>query len=597
MNICLTLRIILFLSLFLFTHQAKTLDPYKVLGVERNASQREIQKAFHKLSLQYHPDKNKDKGAQEKFEEINNAYELLSDDEKRKNYDLYGDEKGSPGFDAGNPGDHGEYTYFTSGGQGHNRFNFRPNEWQNMGGQGRSQSFSFSFGNPTSQGSFGSSLNDFFSMFFGGHPEGGSHFGGFSGSTRSQSGSRSSPRSIRAINSQLFKKEIADQGITWLLLSYTPTLKGNQHYESVIEEVASLLQGAMKVGSINCETELSFCKDLGIYPSKAPRAFIYSYIASESGSLAEYSDDLVVKNLKTFCLDHLPRFSKRVDLSHFEISSGTVERLPRVMLLSTKKNTPVIWRVLSGLYRKRFIFYDAKVHDVSDPSVKKLGVYALPAVVGWLSNGEKQVLKSGISVKDLKSAVHDLSVLLDGFETKNKKSASNQAKKRQTESENKQIPFLTGSNFDALCGETTPVCIIGAFRSSKAREKLESILSTVSQKSLSRRQNSAFGSRDSISYTLLDVTKQPAFLNAFDKSGFKSLDKLLVAYKPRKRKFAAFINKITTEEVERFISSVLNGDVQFSKTRQKPTFNTSGISLFFGKLEEVMTYVTSRMRS
>jgi len=92
----------------------------------------------------------------------------------------------------------------------------------------------------------------------------------------------------------------------------------------------------------------------------------------------------------------------------------------------------------------------------------------------------------------------------------------------------------------------------------------------VSQKSLSRRQKSAFGSRDSVSYTLLDATKQSAFLNAFDKAGFKSADILLVAYKPRKRKFAAFVGETTTEEVERFISSVLNGDIQFKEARQKP---------------------------
>ena len=99
---------------------------------------------------------------------------------------------------------------------------------------------------------------------------------------------------------------------------------------------------------------------------------------------------------------------------------------------------------------------------------------------------------------------------------------------------------------------------------------LHNFCSQVSQKTLLRRPNSAFGSRDSISYSLLDATKQPAFLTAFDKSGFKSSDKLLVAYKPRKRKFAAFEGEMTAEEVERFISSVLNGDVQFTKTRQKP---------------------------
>lgn len=546
---------------------AKTKDLYKVLGVERTASQREIQKAFHKLSLQYHPDKNKNKGAQEKFAEINNAYEILSDEEKRKNYDMYGDEKARPGFDAGYPQENDESTYFTNSGPGHSQFTFRPGEWQSMGGKGGSKQFSFSFGGSGGSGSFGFGLNDIFSSLFGSDTNDGGQFGGFGGSTRSQSGPRSSPKNIRTINSQVFQKEIAAQGMTWLLLSYTPTLKGNQHIESIIEEVGSTLQGALQVGSINCETEPSFCKDLGIYPRRVPRVFIYSYVASDTGSLVEYNGDLAVKNFKSFCQEHLPRFSKRVDLRHFEFPSVTSEKLPRVMLLSTKKDTPVIWRVLSGLYHNRFIFYDAEVHDVTDPTVRRLGVDALPAIVGVLSNGEKHVLKTGISVIDIKSAVHDLSILLDGFEKKNKKAG---ARKAQTNTVEKQILLLTKSNFDVLCGESTPVCIIGSFRSSKAREKLESILSMVSQKSLSRRRNSAIGSKDSISYTLLDATKQSAFLNAFDKAGFKSADKLLVAYKPRKRKFAAYVGEMTTEEVEGFISSVLNGDIQFRETRQKP---------------------------
>ncbi|WRX23530.1 Thiamine pyrophosphate enzyme [Theobroma cacao] len=94
----------------------------------------------------------------------------------------------------------------------------------------------------------------------------------------------------------------------------------------------------------------------------------------------------------------------------------------------------------------------------------------------------------------------------------------------------------------------------------------------VSQKSLSRRQNQsvASGSRDSISYILLDATKQPSFLSAFDKSGFESSDNIVVAYKPRKRKFAAYMGDMTMEEAEIFIGSVLNGDVQFTRTRQKP---------------------------
>ncbi|KAK6779753.1 hypothetical protein RDI58_021937 [Solanum bulbocastanum] len=577
-----TIAIVLCASLFVLNVQSKTVDPYKVLGVDKSASQREIQKAFHKLSLQYHPDKNKSKGAQEKFAEINNAYEILSDEDKRKNYDLYGDEKGAPGFDAGGAGDHGGYTYFTSGGPGQSGFNFGPGGMG--GGQGGAKSFSFSFGGPGSQSSSGFGLDDIFSnMFgggmgsgsqFGGGMGGGSKFGGFSGfggSGRSQSRTKNSGKSIPSVNSQMYKKEISDKGMTWLLLSHTSTSRDIQYYESVIREVASSLDGAMKVGRINCETDASFCNGLGIYPRYVPRLFVYSLKSSGDGALMEYSDDLDVKRVKSFFHDHLPRFSKRVDLDHFDFVSQTVGGLPKVMLLSTKKDTPVIWRALSGLYRNRFVFYDAQVRDSSDPAVRRLGVDALPAIVSWLSNGEKQILRTGISVKDLKSAIQDLSSLLDNFEKKNKKAASAQSKSEQSEAEAKQVPVLTGSNFNDICGEKTPVCVIGVFRSSNARDKLEKVLLSVSQKSLSRRQNTAYGSRDSVSYALLDAARQQSFLNAFDKSGYKSSDKVLLAYKPRKGKFAVFEGEVTSEDAESFISSVLSGDVQFSNTRQKPT--------------------------
>ncbi|KAL0555689.1 hypothetical protein IC582_009643 [Cucumis melo] len=559
--------VLAFLFLFRLSLEAKTMDPYKVLGVERNASQREIQKAFHKLSLQYHPDKNKKKGAQQKFEEINNAYEILSDEEKRKNFDMYGDEKGAPGFGAGPSGDQGGgYTFFTNGGGRQGQQPFGPGQWQSTGGQGGSQSFSFSFGGPSGSNPFGFGMEDIFSNFFGG---GFKDKGSFGGHSKAQSGPKSSS-SIKVINKQLLKKEIVDQGMTWLLFPTTSSLKGVDHVQSIIEEVASTLQGALKVGRIDCDSESSFCKDLGIYPHRTPRIFVYSYIKSNEGSLVEYSGDIDVKSLKGFCQEHFPRFSQRVNLKQFDFSSSNRGRLPTLMLLSTKKETPVIWRVLSGLFRKLFNFYDAEVTDASDPSIKKLGVDALPAIVGWLSNGERHVLRTGINVKDLKSAIDDLSNLLNGFEKKNRKAASRPTSKTQSDSVENQIPLLTGSNFDSVCGEKTPVCVIGAFRSSKARNKLESILKMVSQKTLSRRQNSTPGSKETISYALVDATKQVSFLNAFDSAGFKSSDKILIAYKRRKGKFAAYLGEITEEEVEKFIGSVLNGDVTFTNTRQKP---------------------------
>lgn len=65
-------------------------DYYDVLGVSRNASKEEIKNAYRNLALKYHPDRNKSPDAEEKFKEISEAYAVLSDDEKRRQYDMFG---------------------------------------------------------------------------------------------------------------------------------------------------------------------------------------------------------------------------------------------------------------------------------------------------------------------------------------------------------------------------------------------------------------------------------------------------------------------------------------------------------------------------
>ena len=114
-------------------------DYYQTLGVSKTATQEEIKSAFRKLARKYHPDTAKDKkSAEEKFKEINEAYEVLSDPEKRKKYDAYGANWQQGGFQPP-PAGAGAYEGFPGGfGEGGVEFHF--------GGTGFSDFFEQLFG-------------------------------------------------------------------------------------------------------------------------------------------------------------------------------------------------------------------------------------------------------------------------------------------------------------------------------------------------------------------------------------------------------------------------------------------------------------------
>jgi len=95
-------------------------DLYKMLGVDKGATDKEIKTAYRKLALKYHPDKNSgDKDAEKKFGEINSAYEVLSDEKKRQQYDQFGAMPGAGGGGGGFPGGGGP-----GGAGGFGGFNF-----------------------------------------------------------------------------------------------------------------------------------------------------------------------------------------------------------------------------------------------------------------------------------------------------------------------------------------------------------------------------------------------------------------------------------------------------------------------------------------
>lgn len=117
-------------------------DYYKILGVDKKASAADIKKAYRKLAVKYHPDKNPDdKLAEEKFKELNEAYEVLGDEEKRKKYDEFGE----------------NWKYYEQAGQ--NTGDFDWSRWRGQGGG--QQQYEDVFGE-------GGQFSDFFEHLFGG---------------------------------------------------------------------------------------------------------------------------------------------------------------------------------------------------------------------------------------------------------------------------------------------------------------------------------------------------------------------------------------------------------------------------------------------
>lgn len=98
-------------------------DYYKILGVAKTASDDDLKKAYRKLALKYHPDKNKAPGAEERFKEVAEAYEVLSDKRKRETYDQFGSDGLSAGAGGGGPScNPGGFNMGAPGGQGAHSF-------------------------------------------------------------------------------------------------------------------------------------------------------------------------------------------------------------------------------------------------------------------------------------------------------------------------------------------------------------------------------------------------------------------------------------------------------------------------------------------
>lgn len=288
-------------------------DYYKTLGVKKSASKKEIKKAYRKLALKYHPDKHKDKkkeAATKKFEEIANAYEVLSDDDKRRVYDQVGEE----GLNQGGGGG-GGYGGGGGGGPHQQQQQYQQyQQYQSAGGDGGG-GFQFHDSDP---------FASFFSNMFGGG--GGAGAGGFGGGQQQHGfgqqqgfaqqqggapqGSKFNLRrdGIYPLTGKDFPTK--DSKFVWLILFYHSQSINEEIVQEYIKLGEKLKKSGIKTGSVDCDKYPERCKDVLTDSAPLTAALITKGEKNvlTNAELLNHRSTLNIKRMYDFVKDFTPSF-------------------------------------------------------------------------------------------------------------------------------------------------------------------------------------------------------------------------------------------------------------------------------------------------
>ena len=297
-------------------------DYYKLLGISRQASKVDVRKAFKKLALKYHPDKNKDKSdwAKTQFAKIANAYETLMDEEKRKIYDRHGEE----------------------GVQEH----------EQRQGSGRG----------------GGSQEDIFQQFFGG---GGGRRQHFQQEEDEEGPSPFVNSDVIHIKMDSLSRLYRRQEI-WFMFFYK---KEEKEFIELAKTLAEKAYGIFKVAGVNCKFDEEICEEFSVreFPSIV-------FFHENTGNEEEVYRGL--KNFESifnFGSKHMESFVRIINSGNYEdFSSESNSNLHKVILFNSRKFTPPLYKALSKQFKGKLSFGEIRQSDVE--MVNKFEIKQFPCI-------------------------------------------------------------------------------------------------------------------------------------------------------------------------------------------------------------------------
>lgn len=313
-------------------------DYYKILGIPKNADDNQIKKAFKKLSLKYHPDRNKDKKewAKEQFVKIANAYETLSDPEKRRMYDLGGEEKVKEQEQRQN--------------QGHGHFH----------------------------GGFGGNFDDIFNSFFGNRGGGGG--GRRQHHTHYNQEERVEKQTDFFDNTDVLKLNISSLGKilsrneNWFVIFYSHNDRDIKNLTDMWKTLADKTYGIFKVGACNCKVEEELCEEFSV--RETPTILFFSESKEDE---EKYTGLKTWEKIFQYGASRMQSFVRVINKENYGSFITDSPANHKVLLFTSKKVTPPLLKAISKKYLGKLSF--GEVRDSETELKQRFKVSNLPTLL------------------------------------------------------------------------------------------------------------------------------------------------------------------------------------------------------------------------
>ena len=322
-------------------------DYYRLLGVRRDATKAQIRSAFKKLSLKYHPDKNKNKKnpekAKEMFIKIANAYEVLNDDKLRQIYDQHGEE--------------GVKQHQQGGGQQH-----------------------------------GGNFQDIFNFFFRGGMG-----GGF------QQNFQEGPEKNYFENTDvLFLKmenlsKLLSRRKIWFVYFFKSKDEGFEGTKQKIVDIASQTYGIFNFGAVNCKDDVEICEDYSVYST--PKVI---YFPDSGSDEEEYKGPIEFQAMLKYGAKLMQNFVRVINKDNYNDFLTTHSERYHVLLFTSKKSTSPLFKALSKDFLNRLNFGEIRKSETD--LLKTFNVKTFPTlmVITEPESNEVDVFKDELKYDTLK---------------------------------------------------------------------------------------------------------------------------------------------------------------------------------------------------